>query len=216
VARTEPEYSDRPSATLSLVRLVGSVPQALLSVFTGGAHCCVRTKIATRASSGAWRILDAESKDGDVGFSFEDLDGDGESEMLSGDNRFLYAFGSYAGSTMPAKIDKIINGSIVDVTREPKYLRYHRQYLAALEDGTDRDSWRSNEFLAGWVAQKILLGEGAEAWATMLRNYDRRNDAGLTECTVPLQNDGQCPGGKELRHTFPVALRKFLDDGGYR
>jgi hypothetical protein len=72
-----------------------------------------------------------------------------------------------------------------------------------------------NGFLAGYVAEKILLGEGKQAWALMLDHYDRASDWGLTACNVQLDDDGQCPG-KEITLSFPDALEHMLKENGYK
>jgi hypothetical protein len=213
--RSEPLYSPQPHSKVSWVKLEGVTPQAVVSYYTGGAHCCMKSHIATRSAAGKWTLVDLRGLDGDFGPAFEDLDGDGDREILSGDNSFLYAFDSYAASSMPAKIEKLIGGKLVDVTRRPAYQRYHRQYLAWLEDGASEDNWQSNGFHAGWVAQKTLLGEGAEAWARVEKSYDRASDLGTEVCTVnkPIE---ACPKSRKRKVAFPVALRRFLDDNGYR
>jgi hypothetical protein len=205
----------QPHSKLSWVNLEGPTPQAILSYYTGGAHCCMSSVIATKLPSGKWTIIEAGSLDGEFGPDFEDLDGDGTRELLSVDNGFLYAFDSYAGSAAPAKIEKLVGGKIVDVTRDARYRRYHVQYLAWLEDRASEDDWKSNGFLAGWVAQKIIVGEGAEAWERMLKTYNRATSDGLEICTEDKPTE-VCPPAKLKKVSFPEALRRFLDDKDYR
>jgi hypothetical protein len=214
-ARSEPLFSDQPHAQVTLVQLEGRTPQAVFSYYAMGAHCCMMSQLATKDSSGRWSIVDAGGLDGDSGPAFEDLDGDGQREMLSGDNGFLYRFYAYSGSWMPAKIEKLVDGMIVDVTGRPEYQRYHRQYLAWMEDSADEETWKTNGFLAGWVAQKILVGEGADAWARLPKLYDRQMNWGTQECTIKV-SFGQCPENRKRDLPFPVALRRFLDEKGYR
>jgi hypothetical protein len=73
----------------------------------------------------------------------------------------------------------------------------------------------ANGFLAGYVGEKILLGEGKGAWALMLAHYDRESDWGLEICEQPLTFDGECPI-KPLRLTFPDALERMLKENGYK
>ncbi len=64
-----------------------------------------------------------------------------------------------------------------------------------------------NGILAGYVAQKILLGEYEEAWQFLLANYDKNSDWGLDiygESTAI----GKYPD-------FPTALSAFLLKNGY-
>ena len=64
-----------------------------------------------------------------------------------------------------------------------------------------------NGILAGYVAQKILLGEYQQGWDFMLAHYDRQSDWGL-EITA---------GDRAVGHysDFPAALRAFLIEQGY-
>lgn len=223
------------SAEVRIVRLDTrtAYPQVVFSYFTGGAHCCMATLIVTSVGA-EWRVLDAGTLDGEVGYEFEDLDADGGNELLSGDNRFLYAFEGYAGSFMPARVQKLAAGELLDVTHRPEYLAYHRQHLAVMTSFVTRDQWRTNGFLAAWVAQKSLVGEGREAWRTAVRFYDQHPDFGSAYClkSAPVE---QCPrmtpagywvesclrsGLPEecpdrLRMPFPRALRAFLSENGY-
>jgi serine protease Do len=214
-ARSDALYSPQPAAKASWVQLEGASPQAVFSVYSGGAHCCMINTIVTRTAAGKWKVIPAGRLDGDYGPAFEDLDGDGQQEILSVDNAFLYQFDSYADSWPPAKIEKLIGGELVDVTRRPEYRRYHLQALAAMEARAEDGSWTRSGFLAGWVAQKILLGEGAEAFARAQKSHDPSTGAPFEECTInrPLE---KCPEKNKKTVTFVEALRKFLEKNGYR
>jgi hypothetical protein len=72
-----------------------------------------------------------------------------------------------------------------------------------------------NGFLAGYVGEKILLGEGKAAWDLMLAYYDRESDWGLEVCDKPLNEDGECPDAT-VRLTFPDALERMLNESGYK
>jgi len=213
--RSELLYTPLPVAKAALVKLEGPTPQAVIGHYTGGAHCCIRSTIVTKGPTGKWQAIKAGSLDGDYGPMFEDLDGDGTPEMLSGDNRFLYQFDSYAASRMPAKIEKLIGGKIVDVTRRPEYRRYHVQYLAALEARAEPDDWTQGGFLAAWVAQKVLLGEGAEAFERAQKSHNPASGAPFETCTVNRPLD-KCPESRKKTVKFVEALRTFLDKSGYR
>jgi hypothetical protein len=78
------------------------------------------------------------------------------------------------------------------------------------EEGND-----VNGFLAGYVGEKILLGEGKAAWDLMLAYYDHESDWGLEICDKPLDEDGECPG-ETVRLTFPDALERMLNENGYK
>ena len=72
-----------------------------------------------------------------------------------------------------------------------------------------------NGFLAGYVGEKILLGEGKQGWDLMLAHYDRESDWGLEICDKQLDENGECPV-ETLRLTFPDALERMLKENGYK
>jgi hypothetical protein len=191
-------------------------PQVIVTEFSGGAHCCTSTWILTRPSgAAAWSLIDGEILDGS-GYWVEDVDGDGALELMSVDNRFLYAFDSYAGSFAPIKIARLIDGKIEDVTERPEMKSRLAQDLAGLEYSAknNKDLWSSNGFLVGWVASKIRLGQGDEAWAKFMANYDKASDFGPQICTTGQKLD-DCPSDKMQAQPIPEGFAQFLSDNGY-
>jgi hypothetical protein len=210
VARSEPSVEARvvkldPRAALS---------QVVIAAFTGGAHCCTETRIVTMTAAGTWTVVSLGQLDGDAGYEFKDLDGDGASELISYDNSFLYAFASYADSGAPAVIQRFVSGKLVDATREPRFQDFLHARLHDMESDADESRWHSNGFLGGWVAAKSLVGEADEAWRKMLASYDKDSDWTMEDCLVALRS-GQCPDGKTRQLTFPEALLKHLADHDY-
>ena len=207
--------SDQPRANVFLISLdpSGSIPQIIMTSFTGGAHCCTQTQIATSDTDGRWSVLKADTLDGE-GYQFEDLGGDGISELVSIDNSFLYAFDAYASSYAPVRIDKLEGTRLRDVHRD--YAKFLRQDLYRMEYSAERtqELWHSNGFLGGWVGAKALVGQFDDAWARMLVSYDHNSDWLLEEYTTgaPLE---KCPPGLKNRVSFPEALRKHLITHGY-
>ncbi len=215
--RYQISYNGRPSVTGGETTLyVGSVtlqdldadhtPEVILSTYSGGAHCCTNTIVY---SWGGDRFRQAETGllNGSGG-KFEDLDGDGRWEFVTVDNAFLYAFGSYAGSYPPSLIYRLHNGKFEVVTRRyPQHLRQtlQRMFQVIREN---RNGSEVNGVLAGYVAQKILLGEYQQGWQFMLANYNRQSDSGL----IRYNENGQ-PVGRYA--DFPTALRDFLIRNGY-
>jgi serine protease Do len=220
--RSVREPPDEPGSEIAEIKSVRLDPASLrpslvFSSFWGGAHCCTVTKIATEDSAtGRWAVVEGDTLDGDGGYSFEDLDGDGALELLSSDQGFLYAFGPYASANAPSKVQRVRGGRIEDATRHPFFGAYLRQELAMMEHGADLnpDRWRDNGFLAGWVAQNILVGRGDAAWARMLQLYDRNDEWTHEVCTVALPLN-KCPENKRRKIDFPTALRRHLDENGY-
>lgn len=206
-----------PAAHIRLIRLDGNSrrPQVIFTYFWLGAHCCTVTKVASMQGDGKWTVIDGEDLDAD-GYEFEDLDGSGSAELISLDQDFLYAFDSYAASTAPIRIHRLVGDKLVDVTLEPVFRNRLIQQLYALESRAPagNESWHSNGFLAGWVASKILLGQGPDAWSKMLANFDRKSDFGPQECTIARSLES-CPEDKKRMIPFPIALKSFLVDHGY-
>ncbi|NDB69779.1 MAG: hypothetical protein EB015_17610, partial [Methylocystaceae bacterium] len=140
-------------AEIKIVHLDKSsaVPQVVVTTYTGGAHCCTQTLIAGLQANGTWARLEAPMLDGS-GFSFSDLDGDGESELISVDQSFLYAFASYAESYSPSQIWKYRDGQIKNLSGELRFQSYFQQQVVMFEHGAQKetDLWHNNGFLAGW------------------------------------------------------------------
>jgi hypothetical protein len=204
-----------PTIAAAIVKLdsTSSPPQVVVTHFTGGAHCCVETKIAAKIGD-RWQTLDAETLDGG-GYGIVDLNGDGAAELLAYDNAFLYAFASYAESYAPPMIFRLTGKGLVDVSRDTEFRRPIKQMILAEEGLANQDGrWKSNGFLGGWVAEKALIGEGADAWAKMLQVYDRKSDWDLFECKIskPLSD---CPEDQRRHVDFPTALKNLLGDRGY-
>ena len=191
-------------------------PQLAFTRFAGGAHCCTKTWIAFKPSQNVgWSLIDQPPLDGD-GYWFEDVDGDGAQELLSVDNRFLYAFDSYAGSLAPLRIAKLRNGSIDDVTDEPAMRKRLIQDVAGAEyEAKVRpDLWQENGFLAGWVANKIRLGEGDAAWARVASNMKEDSGFGPQICTSGQKID-DCPPDNLKPIPVLKGLASFLKENGY-
>lgn len=191
-------------------------PQLVFTRYAGGAHCCTKTWVVFKPSQNVgWSLIDQPALDGD-GYWFEDVDGDGAQELLSVDNRFLYAFDSYAGSLAPLRIAKLRNGSIEDVTDEPAMRKRLIQDMAGaeFEAKVRPDLWQENGFLAGWVANKIRLGEGDAAWAKAVRNMKEDTGFGPQVCTSG-QKIEDCPTDNLKPIPILKGLASFLKENGY-
>lgn len=191
-------------------------PQLVFTRYTGGAHCCTQTWIATTPKdSPGWSLIDAGVYDGGA-YYYEDADGDGALEMFHVDNDFLYAFDSYAGSFAPLRIHQLRGNKLVDVSNAPEMRKRLKRDLATMEYAAklDPDLWKSNGFLAGWVAAKQRLGQGEDAWQTALENLDRKSDFGPQVCRTGKPLD-DCAA--EDLQAVPVAkaLAGFLAERDY-
>lgn len=188
-------------------------PEVVVSFFTGGAHCCSATSVVTsNADSTEWSTVDVGQFDGGPMLAL-DLDGDGTFEFETRDNAFLYAFACYACSQAPLQVLALEDGEIKDVSAAPRFKRAHAAWLKNMIVGVPEQE--VNGYLAGYVAQKIRLGEGKQAWKLMLKYYDREIDWGLDVCDVKRDEAGDCPG-ETKRVAFPEALELMLKENGYK
>lgn len=188
-------------------------PEVVVSFFTGGAHCCSLTKVLTSNAEGSeWTTIDVGEFDGGPMLGV-DLDGDGTYEFETRDNAFLYAFACYACSQAPLQVLAVRNGKIKDVSADPRFTLAHAAWLKDMIVGVpDQDV---NGFLAGYVGQKIRLGDGKQAWDLMLKYYDRNTDWGLEVCDTEPEKSADCPGNT-VPVKFPEALERMLNKNGYR
>ncbi len=104
------------------------------------------------------------------------------------------------------------NGAVKNITTEPRFRKAHEVWLKDMIGNVPEDD--VNGFLAGYVGEKILLGEGKQAWDLMLAHYDKSSDWGLETCPQPLDDDGECPV-ETITLTFPDALERMLKENGY-
>jgi hypothetical protein len=188
-------------------------PEVVVSFYTGGAHCCSATSVLTANADGSsWSTVDVGEFDGGPLLA-TDLDGDGHYEFQTRDNAFLYAFACYACSEAPLEVLAIDNSAVKNVTSEPRFKPAHASYLKGMIENVPDEE--VNGFLAGYVGEKILLGESKPAWDLMLAYYDKASDWGLDTCDQPLNEDGECPG-REVKLTFPDALERMFKENGYK
>lgn len=188
-------------------------PEVVFSTYTGGAHCCSDTRVLSSSADGKrWAEIKVGDFDGGP-LGVSDIDGDGRHEFTIRDNAFLYQFACYACSAAPYQVLALEGGKIKDISISPAFRDSQVQSLKQMIEWVQEDI-DANGFLAGYVAQKILLGEGAQAWKFMLKYYDRKSVDGLEACRVKKTN-WQCPPGKTVQLSFPEALRRFLQAQGY-
>jgi serine protease Do len=213
---TKADALDTREASFGIYRVDkdAKFPQIIVTTYTGGAHCCTQTWIMTRPHDVRdWQAVDVGQHDGD-GFALEDVNGDKTFEMITSDNAFLYSFDSYANSYAPVVYSQLAGDRLVDLSTTDSIHDELERDLAYIEYDakTDPARWNSNGFLAGWVASKIRLGQGEDAWTVMLENFNHKAAGSVQECDPDL---AECD--KQLAETisFPKALAKFLQETGY-
>ncbi len=170
--------------------------------YSAGAHCCTTQRIYgydaaknvyRRKLSVAW---------GNVGYTIEDLDGDGRPELSGADDAFAYAFASYAASAFPPhvlsyRVDAATGkAKAVDVTRRfPALIRKDAAYLLAfIRKAKPARDHEIQGAIAAYVADQYLLGKGSVGKAELARARKR----------------------KLTRAGFQTDLLKFLKAAGYR
>jgi hypothetical protein len=158
------DYFDNPAtahAKAEVYRLDSTTPpQIILTFFTGGAHCCEVTKIITSGNLENWHEIKVDEVDGNAGYAFRDLEGNGVSELVGVDGSFYYAFDSYAGSYAPTRILKLIGTELKDVTRDSQYRGYLLSELRHMEAFAKiQNAQYGNGYFAGWIAQNALIGQ---------------------------------------------------------
>ncbi len=157
--------ADHPEPSIHFDRLAaGGSPEALLDLYTGGAHCCFLTDFLLIDGSRVRMIQEAW---GDPGYRLEALGGAVGSELVSADDRFAYEFTDYADSVLPIKILRLDGSALADVTRSyPREVEADAGSLWSLylktRAGHDGDV---RGILAAWAADEALLGRWSHASA---------------------------------------------------
>jgi hypothetical protein len=170
-------------------------PEILVDFWTGGAHCCIWTRLyhwdgSTYASVVHWW--------GDTGYDIGGVNG--EVVLESADDRFAYAFSSYAGSGFPIRIWGYVGGRLADTTKR------YRSLVA--QDATQmwgyyaeakKDHVEVRGLLAAWAADECRLGRGARAIRWIRQHpFLFRNDSSIFVGS----------NAKFLR-TLPMQLRRW-------
>lgn len=170
-------------------------PQLLVALYTGGAHCCTVLEVLDfNAPRPHTTALDL----GNVGAEIRWLAG--HPSFLTADDRFAYAFTSFAGSGLPLRIWRYDHGRILDVTsRFPSRVAADAGVwwrLTADPHGVDRRG-----FAAAWAADEALLGRSESAHAELERLVARGKLRG--------------PAGWKSGQAYVEALWRFLARSGY-
>lgn len=168
-------------------------PEVIVDFYTGGAHCCTYSLIYRYDA--AKKTYSAMKHDwGNVGYALERIGKDKELVFKSNDDRFAYAFASFAASGFPLQIWKYQQGKLVDVTRRfPKQVYGNAyQYWQSYQEARSQDSDETKGLLAAYLADKYLLGQERDGWQQVQKVYQERD-----------------------RREFFAQLRQFLKETGY-
>lgn len=181
-----------------------TTPEFFISRFSGGAHCCAQAWILD-VVAGQWHVVDGGSWNG-AEIIPEDADGDGEDEIVHGDDRFLYKFSCYACAGAPKRVFKLIEGALADVTSSPLYRPLLEKDLPNFQQGCAN---HDNGACASFVATASRLGHRDESWKFMLDHYDKASDWGLSDCELYDPSGNTCLAPVQYK-SYPDALEAFL------
>lgn len=181
-----------------------TTPEFFISRYSGGAHCCAQVWILD-VIAGQWHVVDGGSWNG-AEIVPEDADGDGEDEIIHGDDRFLYKFSCYACAAPPKRVFKLVEGALADVTSSPLYRPLLEKDLPNFQQGCAN---HDNGACASFVAAASRLGRRSDAWQFMLDHYDKTSDWGLSDCAL-YDSGGNCAAPVQYK-SYPDALTAFLD-----
>jgi len=172
-------------------------PEVVLDLYWGGAHCCWYSHIyrylpATKHYNALVRVW------GNFGYVFADLDHDGTQELVTRDDRFSYAFGSFADSRWPVRILRYRAGRVTVET--PSYpSEIGRDANALWHAAMNPKRKTSNQgIVAAWAAEEAMVGH----WAVAFKAIDRLSRSGKIH-------------GELSRVKFEQKLRSFLRRTGY-
>jgi hypothetical protein len=178
-------------------------PDVMLDLFTNGAHCCFIEQIFSYDSArGTYDMT--ERNFGDPGANVVDLSHNGRYELLTADDRFAYAFTSFAASGLPIQILTFSHGRFHNVTRHYRraIAKDAARWLAAYKSmGSSQPPWvESAGFIAAWAADQEMLGH-----SRLVNTYlNQQAKAGHLKTSFG-------PGGRR----FVTQLMRFLRRYGY-
>lgn len=90
--------------------------ELVIEYYTGGAHCCFILNICSIQNDN-FTVLDSLYL-GNAGYRIEDLNNDGELELIAGNDMFAYAFTNYAQSRFAIQIYKFKNSRLIPANKE--------------------------------------------------------------------------------------------------
>jgi hypothetical protein len=139
-------------------------PDVLVSLYTGGAHCCSVAQVFTyEAKSNSYTM--AEHDFGDPGYRLERLSSDGAREFVTADDSFAFAFTDFADSGLPVQVLRLQGHSFDNVTRQfPGLVKADaKQWLTAFRRMARTHYQDTVGVVAAWAADEYTLGRVAQA-----------------------------------------------------
>lgn len=177
-------------------------PEVLLDLNSGGAHCCEVTTFY-RFTGGAY--VRRSHSWGNPGYRLQDLGNDGRPELITGDDRFNYAFSCFACSGVPVKIQRYGATGLVDVTRTfPGRIRADARRWWRLSMTAFRGRADPSGLLPAYLADEYLVGKSKTGWMRVRAAVARRDWPKLV-----------AESGWKNRARYLAAVRRFLIKTGY-
>ena len=173
-------------------------PDVVLGLFSGGAHCCYTDQVY-RVDPSTRKVSMSSHDFLDAGAFVQGVDG--AFRFLSADERFAYAFASFASSGAPIQIWKFAGGRFTDVTDAYPALitadaaEWFKEFKAGIKR---RDT---EGLITAWAADEERLGNGALVTSTLQAQLRAGHLESLS---------GPPTGG-----AFITALMKLLRRDGY-
>ena len=150
-------------------------PDVVLTVFTGGAHCCTWAKVY-RYNGATHRYGEVTQYFGNGAFVINRIGG--QDVFVTTNDAFYYEFTSFAESGAPVQILALSGSRFVDVTRlYPKVINqdaaaYWKYVRTAPKDGA------TEGVFADWAADEYLLGKASLVAATLKAQIAKGNIRG--------------------------------------
>lgn len=180
-------------------------PEVFVELFSGGAHCCT-TVLAFSLNPAGTGYVRAVLNTGDLGYRLHDFDRNGQPEFVTDDDRFAYAFTSFAESAFPARVFVFGYHYFLDATRHYRgYVRANaRAQLRGLARAKRHRGADLRGLVAAYAADECLLSR-CEVGFAQVRSLERHH----------YLSGRRAQFGHRGRH-FLTVVRSFLRKTGYR
>jgi hypothetical protein len=176
-------------------------PEAMLDLYTGGAHCCLYTTFFRYVGGQYVRRVHSWSN---PGYRLRDVGSDGRTEFITADDRFNYAFSCYACAGAPLLVQRYAQGKLVNVTRRfPQLARADAARWWATYKKALRVHVPPTGILPTYLADEYLAGRSDAGWARVRKAVAR---ADWTRTAEPRWRK---------RANYLKAVRRFLVKTGY-
>jgi hypothetical protein len=178
------------------------------STDSGGTHCCTTATIF-QMNGGELTAVPLGEFDGGRPEP-QDLDNDGLFELVTRDQRFNYAFSSYAESYPPERILRVAFGEVEDVTTDSEFQpRLQQQTLRRLEALAQENGVIPAGLVAGLLATASQAGLYHGVVGYLSREVFEQTGAEYAACYGP-----DCPADPNYKN-LGAALMDRLTTWGY-